>query len=61
MMHKYLAVGNLSEAEDESCLDYPLLANDIRQVRLSVEEDTENGIRILTLLQRVIEMMEDDD
>lgn len=62
-LHKYLAFGNLSEAEDEACRDYPLLAHDIRQVRLDIENDDTlcSGIKILALIQKVDEMIENEE
>jgi len=36
-MHKYIALGHLAEAEDETIAEFPNLAEKIRETRLSLE------------------------
>lgn len=54
-LHFYLALGNLSEAEDECVRDYPELANEIRDIRLEIEVDTFNG-NLLDIIKKVLEI-----
>ena len=37
-LHFWLALANLSEAEDECVRDYPKLARNIRKIRLDIEQ-----------------------
>ena len=47
--HKWLAMGNLSEAEDESIRNYPELATKIREYRLKIEAGDPN-INLMDLI-----------
>jgi len=47
--HLYLALGNLSEAEDEAVNTYPAFANRIRNCRLRIEKG--ECVDLLELIQ----------
>jgi len=57
-VHFYLALGNLSEAEDELVLEYPELANKIRDLRLEIMEDVSEGVKLVDLLYELMELVE---
>ena len=48
--HLYLAIGNLSEAEDECLIEHPELAERIREIRLEIEDDINKGEQLITLI-----------
>jgi hypothetical protein len=48
--HLYLAIGNLSEAEDECLIEHPELAEQIREIRLEIEDDIKEGEKLITLI-----------
>ena len=48
--HKWLAVGNLAEAEAESVQTFPALANHIREARLKIIDDDYN-IDLIALIE----------
>jgi len=52
-LHKWLALANLSEAEDECVGKYIKLAHKIREVRIAIETDKYEG-NLLDLIQDVI-------
>jgi hypothetical protein len=58
--HKYLALGNLSEAEDECLTSYPDLAKRIRRIRLQIEKDTIHGVKLNSILKTIIKLVEDE-
>lgn len=58
--HLYIALGNLSEAEDECLIAYPELAEEIREIRLDIEEDVKNGEKLIFLLNKIMEEYGDE-
>lgn len=50
--HFWLAMGNLSEAEEEALVDYPTAAKEIRELRLEIEIDPKAAVKINDLLKR---------
>lgn len=59
--HLYIALGNLSEAEDEVLIKYPELAQKIREVRLEIEEDIKNGEKLIPLLLEIMELEKESE
>ena len=58
--HKYIALGHLGEAEDESINKYPDLAADIRSTRLDIEKDNDPEDSIEDLIERAMEVKEEN-
>lgn len=58
-LHKWLALGNLSEAEDELVNEYPKLANRIRQARIDIELGNYSG-NLLDFIEE-LEMLENEE
>jgi len=58
--HLYIALGNLSEAEDEILQKYPYLAEKIRNIRLQIEEDVSNGEKLIEILYDLMELDEEE-
>lgn len=52
-LHFWLALGNLSEAEDECVRDYPKLARSIREARIKIEVGKYNG-NLLDFIEEVL-------
>lgn len=50
--HYWLAMGNLSEAEEEALTDFPEIAKEIRELRLNIEIDIKQAVKINELLKR---------
>lgn len=48
--HLYIAIGNLSEAEDECLIEHPELAERIREIRLRIEDDINEGEVLVSLI-----------
>lgn len=59
--HLYIALGNLSEAEDEVLIKYPKLAEKIRDIRLDIEEDIKNGEKLIPLLLEIMELEKESE
>ena len=57
-MHLYLALGNLSEAEDELVDEYPDLATEIRNLRLDIMEDVSEGTKLIDIMYKLMELLE---
>ncbi len=55
--HFWLAIGNLSEAEDETISEYPDLANSIRTIRLTMMADTSYTPDLLFLFDLIDKAM----
>jgi len=53
--HYWLAMGNLSEAEDEAVNEFPELAKEIRNLRLDIEIDIHRAIKIMGLIEKIEE------
>lgn len=58
-LHKWLALGNLSESEDELIDDYPDIATRIRQARIDIENNEYEG-NLLDFIQELEEVDKDD-
>ena len=52
-MHFWLALANLSEAEDELVSKYPKLAAKIRKLRIEIEKDKNKGIELMKILEEL--------
>jgi len=52
-LHKWLALGHLAEAEDETSRKYPAFAGRIRQARIKIENDEYDG-NLLDLIEEAI-------
>lgn len=53
--HFWLALGNLSEAEDEAVAEFPEIANKIRELRLDIETECSKPGAILEMIRKVVE------
>jgi hypothetical protein len=53
--HFWLALGNLSEAEDEAVAEYPEIAKEIRDLRLDIEAGSAQPGAIIEMIKKVIE------
>ncbi len=53
--HKYIALGHLAEAEDESIDSFEELANEIRDTRVSIQDGNEPNKSIEELIGLAIE------
>jgi len=51
------AIGHLAEAEDEA--PSKKLANEIREIRLQIEDDSKNGYLLLGILKRIQKEIEE--
>lgn len=58
-LHKWLALANLSEAEDECVSKYPALAHRIRAARLEIEKEEFTG-DLMEIIKEVL-MLELED
>ena len=52
-LHKWLALGHLAEAEDETSCKYPAFANRIRKARIEIEEDKYEG-NLLDIIEEAL-------
>jgi len=51
--HRWLAVGHLAEASDELIADYPVEANEIRIVRLSIMDGTARIPDVVKIIEKI--------